>query len=386
MKKSIVGCFVMILGACVLYAAPIRIEKQVRSNPALAVNVSDPAIASELTGLLRACGWFNVVPGKEAEYVLEGGNGNFALKSGTVDVGRWRIAADGTSARERAKLLADAALKKLFSVSGLPFTRIAFCVETKRGVKNLFYCDVDGKNLVRLTNFTTTCVEPCWLPHGRSIGYTRYTLSSTEIVESTIDPVRSRRLAAFPGMNVGVAFSPSGNSIAFLMSRDHRIDLYVKDIASNQLRRLTNDRCVEASPAWSPDGRELVYVSDASGRPALYRCSPTGHGKRRLPTIGSESYTPAWSNDNQIAYVAKLGGNIQLTVLDLKTNENRVATPSMGNWESPSWSPDNRHLVCSRTDGGRQGIYIVDTWTGKVRPLLRTKFPMTMPCWSNPAR
>ena len=49
-----------------------------------------------------------------------------------------------------------------------------------------------------------------------------------------------------------------------------------------------------------------------------------------------------------------------------------------GDWESPSWAPDNRHVVCSF----RYGIYIVDTWTGKSRQILGGKSRLSLPDWS----
>ena len=40
-----------------------------------------------------------------------------------------------------------------------------------------------------------------------------------------------------------------------------------------------------------------------------------------------------------------------------------------GDWESPSWCADGRHVVCSRDLGGRKTLYLVDTWYGKVQKL-----------------
>ena len=53
-----------------------------------------------------------------------------------------------------------------------------------------------------------------------------------------------------------------------------------------------------------------------------------------------------------------------------------------GNYESPTWAADNRQIVCKRGEGNRSEICVVDTWTGKVRKLISTSYPLSMPVWS----
>ena len=64
----------------------------------------------------------------------------------------------------------------------------------------------------------------------------------------------------------------------------------------------------------------------------------------------------------------------------------RVVTQTAGDWESPSWAPDARHVVCSRTQGRRSTLMVVDTWTGKTRELFNTRYNLTMPDWSDLVR
>ena len=53
-----------------------------------------------------------------------------------------------------------------------------------------------------------------------------------------------------------------------------------------------------------------------------------------------------------------------------------------GEWESPGWAADNRQLVCKRTWNGKQELYVIDTWSGKVRLLASPGLPVSMPSWS----
>jgi len=148
-------------------------------------------------------------------------------------------------------------------------------------------------------------------------------------------------------------------------------------------RRLTTSKAVEASPCWSPDGGTICFVSDRSGAPRLYMIPANGGAIRQLPAVGSEAVTPDWSSDNKIVYSAKVGGSYRLAVLDMKGRDTGVV-PNLpaGEWESPSWAPDGRHVVASRRIGRKSELYVVDTKTGSARKLLNFQFNQSSPDWS----
>ncbi len=55
---------------------------------------------------------------------------------------------------------------------------------------------------------------------------------------------------------------------------------------------------------------------------------------------------------------------------DLDTGTRRLLTNDGWN-EDPSWGPDGRHLVFASRDRDGGGLFILDTVSGRVRPLLR---------------
>ena len=170
--------------------------------------------------------------------------------------------------------------------------------------------------------------------------------------------------------------------MAVILSFDHKVDLYVMDIRSRKLARLTKGIAVEASPCWSPDGRRIAYVSDETGSPRINVVGIDGRGRRRLPTIGSDAVTPDWSSDDKIVFASRVGGSYTLAVYDFKTGKASRITNAPGSWESPAWAADNRQVVCKRTYLGRSGLFVVDTFTGRIRELLSTGYPLSMPAWS----
>ncbi|MBO5763459.1 MAG: PD40 domain-containing protein [Lentisphaeria bacterium] len=365
----------------------INISGESRTNPKICFRgiPGNADMTRQITSFLKACGWFDVVDDPKAEYELTGsyagGKTTISLSMSGAPVGAWTVA--GNQWRQGAKVLVDAILKKLFNLNNICQTKIAFCADTARGIKEIYLCDIDGGDVRQLTFAKSLCVEPCWFPGGNSIGYTHYGSGNTNIVETRLTPsVQSRRLVSFNGLNTGVAISPDSSRMAMILSFDHLVDLYVRPVSGGKPVRLTKGRAVEASPCWSPDGKQICFVSDESGRPRLYVVPANGGVKKQLPSVGSEAVTPDWASNGQIVYATRVGGAYTLAVLDLKTGENTRATMVPGTWESPAWGPDNRQVVCKRSDGARSSLFVVDTWTGKVRQLIATKNALSMPSWS----
>ncbi|MDD5697507.1 MAG: hypothetical protein PHH77_02725 [Victivallaceae bacterium] len=345
------------------------------------------ALSAAMNSMLNSCGWFDLSSGGAADYTLSGvyssGTLKLALRQNGAAVADLALRLAPGKEREAAKAAVDALLKKLFKIQGICRTKIAFCADTGEKSKNIYLCDIDGAGLQRVTRSWNMCVEPEWMPDADSLLYTRYNRASTDIVQVMPSRGISRIVAAYTGMNLGASPSPNGKYLALILSRDGQVDLYLKSLTGRSRRRLTADRAAEASPCWGPSGGSICYVSGSSGRPQLYVIPAGGGVPRHLPTLGEEAVTPAWSADNEIVYTARLGGHYAIATLDLNGRKPpKTVVSAAGDWESPSWAPDNRHIVCYRTYGGRAAVYLVDTWTGRARQLLRIKNNASMPCWS----
>ncbi len=341
--------------------------------------------------MLRACGWFDFESAAKADYAVSGSCDKnhliLTVRQGRVVACSLKVPIISGDLRRAAQRGVDAILQRIFKIDGICFSRIAFCAEVGNGIHDIYVCDIDGQNIQRVTKFRSLAVEPEWFPDNKSLLYTKYNKSSTSIVQTSLSPLKSRRLTFYPGLNTGAAISPDGKYLALILSRDNQVDLYVKELTGKAYRRLTNNRTVEASPCWSPRGDAICFVSGRTGRPGLYLVSPNGGAVRRLQTIGSEAVTPSWSGDDKIAYSAKMGANYTIAVLDISgKTPGGVVVKAAGDWESPSWAPDGRHLVCSRSYGGKKQLYIVDTWTGRSRQLTQIKNNLSTPCWSGLGR
>jgi len=346
-----------------------------------------PKLAAKIAENLRNCGWFDTAATGKPEITISGGADGRKAKLQVSRPGAgtsFAVSAPYTARKADAvaKLLVDAILKKLFGVPRLCQSKIAFCAKTAPTVQEIIICGYDGAGVETITRNHAISLAPDWEPNQRRLLYSLHGKSSSTFVEYDTASKRSRRLATYPGLNSAPAVSPDGKYFAAVLSKDGAVDLYVKSLNTRWIKRLTKSKAVEASPCWSPSGAKICFVSNTSGKPRLYVIPLAGGRAAKLASLGTEAVAPDWSAKNEIVYSAKMGRNYALVVIDMNGGKPpRIVISAAGDWESPSWAPDSRHVVAARTLNGKTGIYVIDTWTGKARRIVSGKVPLSMPTW-----
>jgi TolB protein len=372
LKRSfLIGLCVAVASVC--FAQKAQIVKSGEGK--IAINLgsfrtgSDTAAQTFLSVLkadLNRSGYFTVTSGGGALNVV----GSCATQGGQVQVkcqvfnsstraGVFGRSYSGTTAdiRRLAHTVADDLVLAITGKPGMASAKMAL-VSSRTGRKELYVCDIDGGNLRQLTNDRSIVVGPRWAPDGRSLIYTSYKLGYPNVFVTS----QGRPVSSHGGLNASGAISPDGKNMALILSRDGNPELYVKSLRNGRLTRMTyTQRGNEASPCWSPDGRHIAFVSDTTGRPQVYVMAQSGGQARRITTSGSENVAPDWGKNGWIACSSRVNGRYQIAVVNPSTREMRLLEADWADYEDPSWAPDGRHIICSRTSGYRSGIYLLDT-------------------------
>ena len=145
------------------------------------------------------------------------------------------------------------------------------------------------------------------------------------------------------------AISPTGARAVFAA----RGEILTVPAEKGDIRNLTNTTAVmERDPAWSPDGNSIAYLSDESGEYALHLRDQSGMGEVRKIDLGNPPtfyYSPTWSPDSKkIAYTDK---RLNVWYVDLeketpvRVDTDTYAGPAQLN---PVWSPDSRWLAYTK--------------------------------------
>ena len=284
--------------------------------------------------------------------------------------------------RALAHVVADEIVEAVTGKKGISSTRIVM-VGTQTGKKELYICGMDGGGLVQLTRDNNISVRPRWSPDGQQVVYTSYLRRFPDIYQINVRTGQRDCIANYPGMNVGGCISPDGQSMAMVLSKDGNPELYVRQLRSGKLTRLTKTgKAAEASPSWSPDGQQLVYVSDQSGSPQLYTIARNGGGSKRLSSRGGESVSPDWGPNGLIVFSTRIGKQYQVQIIDPASGEIQTIPLDYANYEDPSWAPDGRHIVCTRTERYRSKVYLLDTQGDRAIPLHNHEGDWYSPAWS----
>src|SRR2546428_1672741 len=91
-------------------------------------------------------------------------------------------------------------------------------------------------------------------------------------------------------------WSPTGDLIAFVSTREVKPEVYVMNADGSDQRQLTSSPLGMGSsaPAWSPGGWHIAFVTGAIGVSQISIMNADGTGQRRLVS-GGWNMRPAWS-------------------------------------------------------------------------------------------
>jgi TolB protein len=286
-----------------------------------------------------------------------------------------------SEARWQAHRLSDEIVRRVLGKTGMAASRIAMI--GKHDGSDVYLCDSDGANMVRLTQDRVNSLSPYWHPDGSHIFYTTFIRGYPCIYRVPATGGSRVPLAQFAGLNTGGAVSPDGTWLALILSLPGNPELYLLNLHTKRLTRLTNTpRAAEASPCWSPDGQSIAYVSDASGSPQVYTIRADNKQPRRLTIRGRENVAPSWGPDGRIVCCTRQNG-YQIALVDPATGHSEVIT-SGPDHEDPSWAPDGRHIVCSRSTGRRRSaIVVLDTQGDPPVTLFAREGHWVSPEWSS---
>jgi len=120
-----------------------------------------------------------------------------------------------------------------------------------------------------------------------------------QIYTITPDGRNRKQLTTGEPGNFFPAWSPSGEQLAFVSTRNQKHEIWIIDSTGKNERFITSGFL----PAWSPDGRQLAITRpDAKGRRQIWIIGVDGRGEKQLTSEGL-NHCPTWSpKGDKIAY------------------------------------------------------------------------------------
>ncbi|MDE2110949.1 MAG: Tol-Pal system protein TolB [Alphaproteobacteria bacterium] len=288
--------------------------------------------------------------------------------------------------RRIAHMISDAIYQRITGETGYFDTRIVFISESGPPLsrkKRLAIMDEDGANPSFLTNGSYLVLTPRFNPTAQMIAYMSYIGRKPAVYLFDLESGRQEKLGDFPNMTFSPRFSPDGNKVVMSLEQGGNSDIYVMDLRTRAVTRLTYDPGIDTSPSYSPDGKQITFESDRGGSQQIYVMNADGSNQHRISFGEGRHGTPVWSpRGDLIAFTNITTSAIRIGVMRPDGSAERILS---NGWEDegPTWAPNGRVLMFTRTiEGGRGSqIWSIDV-TGRNERRVATPGDASDPAWS----
>lgn len=168
------------------------------------------------------------------------------------------------------------------------------------------------------------------------------------------------------------AWSPDGQYLAYVSFETKHSGVYVQMVRTGERRQVSARAGVNGAPAWAPDGRKLALtLGGGGGNPDIYILDLNTQDLTRItddPAIDTE---PAWAPDGRSLYfTSDRAGSPQIYQISAQSGAHPRRITFSGNYNArPRVSPDGTQLAMVTLDNGGYRIAVQDLSSGAVRVL-----------------
>lgn len=239
--------------------------------------------------------------------------------------------------------------------------RLAFA-SNRSGHFELWTCDFDGANPMRLTSFNGPFVGmPRWSPDGRKIVFDARADGRAALYLIDADGGPPTRLTNDPSDHLAPSWSRDGQWIYFASNRSSAWQIWKMPAAGGAATQVTRDGGYLAFE--SMDG-DVLYFSKY-GTPGLWRISTEGGAETHLLDDLTISDWGNWTvGEAGIYYVGRAGTTPTLNLFDPATREvkllRRFDGPALSHEPGLTLSPDGTWLLYARADRVESDIVLVE--------------------------
>ncbi len=242
-------------------------------------------------------------------------------------------------------------------------------VSTGKGACTCAYFAPDGKSILfASTHLNPTPSGPKGPAYSRSERYKWEFPVGMDIFKADLDGKNLVRITDADGYDAEGSYSPDGKRIVFTSFRDGNAEIYVMDADGKNPKRITNTPGYDGGPFFSPDGKKIIYRSDRKDNDLLqvFINNTEGTAERALTNNEHVNWGPYFHPDSRhILYATSRHGhqNYEVYLMDTETGKEERITFHDGFDGLPVFSPDGKRMMWTssgRTPDKKSQLFIAD--------------------------
>jgi TolB protein len=197
--------------------------------------------------------------------------------------------------------------------------------------RQIHLINLDGSNLINLSNNEYDEFEPSFSPDGSKIVFTSSRGGKRSVCLMNTDGSNQIQLTEALGNDSHPAFSPDGKQIVFASVRDRNSDIYLLDLRGSLEENQTNSNTFESEPLFSPDGSTIFFISnvrDMRYRDILAKDIATGEIRNLTKALNFVNQNISFSSDGKNLIFESLdAANSDVYVMGIDGRNLRNLTP-----------------------------------------------------------
>ncbi len=241
-------------------------------------------------------------------------------------------------------------------------------VSDRDGNAEIYSCNADGSNILRLTYDPGSDEDPAWSPDRTRIAFISDRTGNPELYIMNADGSNVIRKTFSGTYNQNPTWSPDGTKIAFSSMSNGSMNIWVVNVTSGSPLLLFEAPGWDARPAWSPDGTKIALVSDWMAYDFvydIYTINADGSGFTALTGNIFDHFdylNPGWSpNGTKLAIaISQTIGidqyNTQVGVMNPDGSSLTTIVSGAAPWTRTSWSADGTRIAYTSLFGSRRDV------------------------------
>ncbi len=215
-----------------------------------------------------------------------------------------------------------------------------------------------------------------WSPNGEKVVFSKVGNMTNDL--NYLSDADGSNEVKLPLKAENVSWSNDGQDIVFqsvstISNDSENVEIFLYNINSKKLSQITRSKGFDGDPAFSPDGQEIVFVSTRDGDFEIYLMNVNGENVRRLTHNSAKDSFPRFSSDGTgISFTSTINEETTDIYFMSKKGVNiiRLTTWKSNELSRASSSPDGTKIAFNSDKDGNDEIYIMDFESAKVKPFL----------------